>query len=240
MSANKQNQKDLSPEAQLAYQREADQAMEMAMKIATKHGVDLASVSEKEFQASKEAFANEVIDKSNKNVPHESYVVSLIQSHFRVKTVTGFHISFVGKTSDVVLAKFLYFFLLEEFIRRWKTYYTTHKVHNRYAVERKRFLYGVMMGLHRKLTEAKKAAEEEGLTETSGAKHIEIGVLKKNYSLMVVTEEESLNNALGEYFPKLKKGKIFKMPTGQKETLKHGFEAGQRINIPGAPLENAK
>lgn len=227
-------------------QHESDLAMQRAVEIATKYGIDLASISPKDQEAMKEEFTRDKVDDEDRKILHGEYCRCILRKFFKIDVVKTYNSNneavfhFIGRKSDVEFSKFLYGYLIQEFVRRWKQYLKVYNPVKRDYTEKKAFFFGVLCGLLDKLQEAKNKAESEGLVEVAATKHLDAGDLEKSYELMIVSESEALQSAVSTYFPKIKPGKNFRRPVQNDATrnraLNSGYQEGQKINIPGAPL----
>jgi len=127
-------------------------ALRLAQKLADEHGIDLSSVRTDE-QADRAVDAEATEPKSR--LQWECiYASQIIQGHFNVRSIiwkrwTGTCVRIIGTKLDRQIALYVYHFLTGHFRREWKE--NRGRCRNRRA-----FMYGMLLGLDRKLRDQRK------------------------------------------------------------------------------------
>jgi hypothetical protein len=212
-------------------QHEAEAAMAMAVRLATLHNIDLSRVSTDQRPTA--TIEKENVTTGNSRLPITNiYTTSIIQKFFNVRILvgggrySGRHLTYIGKRDDINNAKFLYTYLNGTFLNLWHQYYRRNP-HLDVAVARKCYFLGLFRGLYAKLESAKSAAEETV-----------IGNDKDRYQIMIVNNEKALDNAMIQFYPKVKNGPKNNARYYDQSSLEAGKRDGAKINV-HAGLENS-
>lgn len=208
---------------------EAENAMEKAVALATKHGIDLSTVvlnvPEKE-----EMIQTEYMEGKRKCVA-QKFISAIIQKHFNVNLVysgsrwSGQKICFLGRKSDVEFAVYVQEFLKEHMMRAWNTYQKAHKVDTRL---RATFLDGFWRGLDQKLSDAKKNQENSSFGEIHESLRKDA---MNNYSLIVQSEKVERERFVSSRYAFLRKTASSRYTNYGGEVQSAGFRHGNTTNI---------
>lgn len=145
---------------------ERDLALAKAQRIATENNVDLALLDLSDAGTVKEEEMVEDKFSIGKQLSaHKRFVSSIVTEVCGVEVVywnhfSGRQISFLGPKSSVEFAKWLYGYLVDEYVRRWNY---ERKANNLPAAHRNTFYLGVYHGQRTKIREEKAAAESEAI-----------------------------------------------------------------------------
>lgn len=208
---------------------EAENAMEKAVALATKHGIDLSTVvlnaPEKE-----EMIRSEYMEGKRKCVA-QKFITSIIQKHFNVNIVysgsrwSGQKIIFLGRKSDVEFAVYVQEFLKEHMMRAWTSYQKAHKVHTRL---RATFFDGFWRGLDQKLTDAKKNQEASSFGEIHESLRVDA---MNNYAIVIQSEKVAREKFVSSSFSSLRKTQTTRYVNYGGQVQSDGFHHGNTTNI---------
>lgn len=203
-------------------------AMIKAQKIAAEYNVDLKLIN--------------IFDKSVKKAPIEKKdgislgqrksicqdnVGRIIQNHFNCKVLyhgnraRGRSMILIGTKDNIELGEYINSYLNETFLSLWRNEYAKGMLDLR---ERESYLLGIEKGLSDKLTNEQTNVETEKLS----AQPEEV---KQSFALMVVSEKERLDEALGEFYPNLRKSYKYSRHGFNPSALEKGMAAGSSISI---------
>ncbi len=193
---------------------EAELALSKARKWAAEYEIDLSAINIHGQQKAEPIVKGDTIHLGQRKPTVNKYLAWLLESHFNVKIVysgrrcSGRQMVFIGRTADIQMAQYVYSYLEQEFPRLWKAYYDKNYPEIQLK-DKQSFCYGMYKGLDAKLIEAQKQAEEEKFQtiqkemEPKAGDLAQLEQIKQCYSLAIVTHKESLNKALGEFYPHL-------------------------------------
>lgn len=211
---------------------EAETALVMATKLATKYEIDIASIELETGVQKKEEMVNS--DKSvGPRLPvTQKWVSWLLQNCFNVSLVYsgsrwgGRRICFLGRKSDVEFAKYVNDFLNEHMLRSWQYYQKTNKVDTRYRAS---YFHGFYEGLKSKLTEAKKNQQTESLSTVSKT-------VADRYALTIVDEEKARKDFVSQQFTSLRNVRSYTRTYHNSDVNGAGVAAG-RSTVIARPLK---
>jgi hypothetical protein len=188
-------------------QHEAELALSKAKQLAVENDIDLASVSTNTMP--EETYEKDAVTFGKRKPVTGKFVIWIVESHFNVSVVgsgsreNGTQINFIGKTSDIQIAIYVFNFLSQTFMSLWHKYQDDTDCSAR---SRGSYFYGLYQGLDEKLTAARVRAESAKFSELEVTKGAEASAEIKNiYALMVVSKKEKLNNAVEKYFPRIRR-----------------------------------
>jgi hypothetical protein len=209
---------------------EAELALTKAKQLAVEYEIDLSTIQIFDEKVKLEPILKgEPINSGARFSVCQKFVNWIIQSHFNVKVITsggrygGRQLVFIGKKTDVEMATYVNSFLNNEFMRLWHVY---QKNHNLRAADRNSFIYGMYKGLDEKLTETKKNTENNKFATMSNGE-----VVRNNYQLMVVNEKQRLEDAVGDFYPHLRKISVSVGRISRHDLMGAGKSTGRNINI---------
>lgn len=209
---------------------QAELALAKAKQLAVEYEIDLASIQIFDEKPKLEPIIKgEGIESGCRFSVTQKFVNWILQAHFNVKVIMsggrygGRYINLIGKKTDVETANYVNKFLNDELMRRWHSY---QKKNNLRAAVRNSYLYGLYQGLDAKLAEAKKNAEEGKFSTMNNGEQI-----RGNYQLMVVNEKKRLENAVGDFYPHLRKVSISVGRAYRQDIIGDGKRDGRNINI---------
>ena len=202
-------------------QAEAQLYMEKAQEIALRNEIDISSLKNLNMNES------EIIRESltfGKRLPTvNTYVVIILENFFNVRIVTSGRretnrsVHLIGKTADIETSKYVYAWLSETMIRCWKNYYDSTP--GAQLAQKQSYLAGFHTGLNAKLDKNKQDIISSQIQE-----------VQTNYALAVVNTETRMENAMGKFFPKLKKA-ISKTVNVDAISYYKGIIDGNECNI---------
>lgn len=154
---------------------ERDAALAKAQRIATENEVDLALLDLSDVGIIKEeALVEESIDVGLRLDVHKKFAARIVKLVCNVELLYGWNcrvvdgiykrdqtVNFLGKKTDAEFAKWLYPFLLNEYVRRWNY---ERKAHGLPISHRNTFFLGVRDGQEQKIWEERTAARRESIT----------------------------------------------------------------------------
>lgn len=198
---------------------EAEAFMQKAIELATKHDIDLARF---ETHSTREEMIKTTVNAGQRAAVCQQEVNWLLQNYFKVQVIKeggrafGISFNFIGAPEDVRLATFLNEYLKTTFMECWWSYKTRTGAHTQM---RQSYIRGLYKGLAEKLDQTKGKIENSLDAET-----------KQSYSLMVISQEEQLKQALTKFYPKVTftKAKKIRFHTSSYNA---GIEDGKKIEI---------
>jgi hypothetical protein len=175
-------------------EHEANLAMETAIRIATEHSIELSQLSQSSGEKEESFLKEEASDEKSARLPiTHKFISPLLQKYFQVNVVTsgnrafGRKVWFIGKKENIDFAKFLNSYLENTFYKLWHEFY---RVNPSQKKARETFFYGLYTGLDEKI-ESVKNSIVSNLSEN----------IKTSYSLMILSDEEKMKNAVASFFP---------------------------------------
>lgn len=210
-------------------EHESSLALAKAKQLAAEHEIDVALVEifTKVKKDAPEIIKNTIdLNQKRKSVT-QKFVSWIIQEHFGCKIINsggrnqGVFIAIIGTKEKVAIAEFVNSFLNSEFSRLWLRYYESN---NCVLAEKMTYLLGLYRGLSQKLTDEQNKVESEKLTNQSQE-------TQNQWGLMVISEKDRLDEAVGQFFPSLKKAAKFTLKNYSENTYVNGVIAGKSINI---------
>lgn len=211
-------------------QHEAQAAMEKAQEVALEHGIDLAMIDSSEQESDEVVI--EYMEMGQRLPTVSMYVVSILKQFFDVNIITsggrhsGRKLVFVGKTSSIANAKYIYTWLGDTMVRCWKKYYesTPHEV----LGNKQNYLFGFYNGLTTKLEENKQKVEANKLTTEEA---------KNKYAVACITNQSKIDDVMKQYFPNVRT--VYKKVSGSYSSYEKGMTDGKNCNIAKGGLDNA-
>ena len=214
---------------------ERDAALAKAQALATEHQIDMALIDRTTCGViQEEKFEKDLCEIGRRRTAKIRFISWLLQSHFNVSVVwSGSTIVFVGRTSDVQFAKWLFSYFQEEFARRWNEYKLGELTEQGISDARpylNTFLYGCYQGLDSKLDEEREAAKAQHLETRAVAQDAaHVSAIREDlgnrYALVVREEKDKRDEALKDFFPRLSSGRGYH----GVRIRNHGtFSAGER------------
>lgn len=216
---------------------EAALALAKAQEYALEFDLDLACVAISEQK--KEEFVKEDINLNakRKSVTH-SDVVYLLNRFFNVKMLqstgnirwSGAVIHFIGKKSDVEIAKYIYGYLNHTFMALWHEYRAQNPLINTKA--RGSYITGLRMGLEKKLQEEKKKKENEKFESVERVLGQQERYSAENkYALICVQKSRELDEAVNTFFPKVGKVSYRSYRNHNSNAFSDGMSKGATISL---------
>lgn len=206
---------------------EMNAAMALAVRHATKHRIDLATVNEDELgvTAPEEIVeGQEIVGKGHRRPPANRWIVSILQDHFHVEILYGrgkysARVSMIGRKSDVEFAQYAYWFLHHAMQRIWRSY---RRQHHASMMERADVYYGIWAGLHNRLMRERGDQERAGLlTDTA----------QETYALKIQTEEEARKAFIAAQHPVIIYTATKSHVVKSHRALDAGYEEGRALKI---------
>lgn len=216
-------------------QNEAEQAMKRAQALAIEHRIDLAVIDAWDTHCkAEEKYEKGVVQSGQRFSVCQRFVNWILNSHFNVGVIlcggrfSGRNIAFIGKQSDIEYAKYLNEYLNETFMRLWHSY---KNANNAPTSHRASYLLGLYRGLNEVLeknAQAAKVAKIDSIRLEKGGETAE--KVAQSFELSIVSDREKLQKAVGEFFPKLKRGGKFTVHARQ-DVIAKGMQDGASINV---------
>lgn len=211
---------------------EAETALAMAMKLATKNAIDISSIELADAAPKKEAMVQDGVECGQRMSVAQRWISWILQDHFNVAVIysgsrwAGRRIYLLGRKSDVEFAKYVQDFLREHMLRSWQYYQKSHNVSTR---ERNSYFSGFYRGLSTKLRDAKEAQEKESFAAVAAPVRANA---ESKYALAIVSEKEERQQYVSQQFPVLRRAASSTTYKGWSAGAnKAGFNAGQTTNI---------
>lgn len=204
-------------------QGEMESAMAKAIELATKEGIDIATIEVTNgHKQAKKDFTFECVPMGKRFGVAQADINQILISFFKVRIIRsgtrdgGRSLIFVGQPQDIAMAKFVSEFLTERFMSLW------HAEHKRgmSISGRASYFAGLSNGLYDKLEKQKKETEQT----------IDNQQVAQAFALAVVSHKEELNQAVDKFFPKLHKGPA-RTISFKQFAYNNGYSEGQKINI---------
>lgn len=229
---------------------ERDAALGKAQRIATENNIDLALLDLSDAGVLKEEeMVEDKVEAGNRFEVHKKFAANIVSQVCRVDLVywTGRakQISFIGKKSDVEFAKWLYPFLLDEYVRRWNY---ERKANGLPAGHRNTFFLGIKRGQEIKIRDEREAAERETIlsrAKTSVAEaaqagvpdNVEAAVATKQaeyagkYQLATVNEDTRRESFKNKLHPRLGTMRSSRVSIRSHDTYSSGLSHGRSISL---------
>lgn len=209
-------------------QHEAELALMHAKRIATENEIDIALIDiHSGAKKNNEPIVKNSINLGQRKSVCQRYVSWLLDAHFNVKVIysgnreRGMTMALIGKTDKIQIAIHVQSFLNQEFMRLWRDYYAKT---NCELKDRETYLFGLYKGLSDKLASEQAKVEQEKLGNQSTE-------TQNQFGLMVISEKDRLDEAVGQFFPQLKKGITHRIKNYSENTFLNGVLTGGKINI---------
>ncbi len=178
-----------------ATENEAKVALAKAQELMTRHNIDSALLRMERGESGGAGFT---VDKGKVDLPKtlnpaDLMILSLLQSHFNVKTILmpgskGTPVDIIGAAADIDFAIFAFNYLRQTFFRCWNDFKRTHANPDKASYYR-----GLRDGLNAELKAAKQRAEESYATDQ-----------RQTYGLVVVDQEAAITRFVEENYGKLR------------------------------------
>ncbi len=221
---------------------EASLAMEKAQKLCLEHDIDLCSINIDTPAKTQEPIIQESIDQKKRLGTVQKYISWLLNKHFNVKVIYtgnryfGRQINLIGKKIDIELARYIQSYLSDLLPKLWHEYY--HSTPGVRLDEKHSYIYGLYQGICEKLRESKEKVKEEKFELVGAQRGEEVKErLKQNYSLMVISDHDRINQKVEEYYPNLRSNKIY-VDFSSHDALQDGKEKGRKISL-NRPIGNS-
>lgn len=234
---------------------ERDNALAKAQKLAVENNVDMALLDLSDVGVVKEEeLVEDRVELGRQLSAHKRFVTQIVTKAAGVEVVyfTGRHnkaVSFLGTKSSVEFAKWLYSFLLDEYVRRWNY---TRKAQNLPATHRNTFYLGVRDGQLQKIREAKIEAEQSTISRHAQNDLLREGIeggagpevpspaalvanktteLTQRYTLVVQGQEARRKDFLKTRHPKLGTLRSNRVSVRSHDTYASGTSHGRSIGL---------
>ena len=218
---------------------QAELAMQKAKQLAIENDIDLASIQVFENKKSDEPIVKgDEINLGKRESVCQKFIYWLLQKHFNVKVITGGGryygkmLTLIGKTKDIQIATYINTFLNQEFMNLWHKYRETH--YEAQTKDRNSYFWGLYNGLDSKLKEQSKTTESASFSSIVAARGSQAAAQVQNcYALAVTSHKERLEDALNEFYPRLRKASRRSYSNGHhsESARESGFAAGRNISL---------
>jgi hypothetical protein len=178
-----------------ATENEAKVALAKAQELMTRHNIDSALLRMERGETGGGSFT---VDKGKVDLPKtlnpaDLMILSLLQSHFNVKTILmpsskGTPVDIIGAAADIDFAIFAFNYLRQTFFRCWNEFKRT-----RTNPDKASYYRGLRDGLNAELKAAKQRAEESYATDQ-----------RQTYGLVVVDQTAAITRFVEENYGKLR------------------------------------
>ena len=219
-------------------QNEAELALMKAKQLAVEYEIDLSTIKIFDEKVKPEPIVKgEAISNGSRMPVCQKFVTWILTEHFNVKVIYsgsrawGRSMTFIGKKIDIEMATFVNSFLNEEFMRLWHKYQSQNNLR---ASVRNSYIYGLYQGLNEKLKQAKKSAEDNKFSSMTNAESV-----RGNYQLMVVNDKKRLEDAVEDFYPRLRKLSVSVGRAFRSDIIGDGQKQGRNISI-NRPIGNSQ
>ena len=178
-----------------ATENEAKVALAKAQELMTRHNIDSALLRMERGESGGGSFTvnKGKVDLPKTLNPADIMILSLLQSHFNVKTILmpngrGTPVDIIGAPADIDFAIYAFNFLRQTFFRCWNEFKRTHANPDKASYYR-----GLRDGLNAELKAAKQRAEQSYSADKRQA-----------YGLVVVGQEAVITRYVEENYGKLR------------------------------------
>ena len=209
---------------------EAETALLMATKLATKYEIDISSIELTTPEKKEEMVKDDC--KVGKRLPIcHKWVAWLLERYFNVKIIYGGSrywgrvIYFIGRKSDVEFAKYVNDFLVEHIMRSWQYYQKTKNVPTSH---RHSFFEGFYEGLSNKIKSSKAEQEKESFESVDVSTRESA---QNRYALAVISESEARKEFVNKCFPRLRRLTSYARASYNGEAESAGYSVGAATNI---------
>jgi hypothetical protein len=178
-----------------ATENEARVALSKAQELMTRHNIDSALLRMERGEAGGGSFT---VDKGKVDLPKtlnpaDLMILSLLQTHFNVKTILmpngrGTPVDIIGASADIDFAIYAFNFLRETFFRCWNEFKKCHADPDKASYYR-----GLRDGLNAELKAAKERAETAYASDQRQA-----------YGLVVVDQQAAITRYVEEQYGRLR------------------------------------
>ncbi len=178
-----------------ATENEAKVALAKAQELMTRHNIDSALLRMERGESGGGSFT---VDKGNLDLPKtlnpaDLMILSLLQSHFNVKTILmpgskGTPVDIICAPADIDFAIFAFNYLRQTFFRCWNEFKRT-----RTNPDKASYYRGLRDGLNAELKAAKQRAEESYATDQ-----------RQTYGLVVVDQTAAITRFVEENYGRLR------------------------------------
>lgn len=209
-------------------QAEAELAMAKAQELAILNNINLSAIKmNEEVEQYEEKYIKE--GGRRKSVT-QKFVTWILQNHFNVTVIyRGANVIVIGKTSDCQIAEYVQGFLSREMMNLWAEY---KRRTNAPVSARNSFIYGVYVGLNKKLVESKSKVENDKFKEIADLQgYDEAEKIKGNYQLAVIDSSKERENAVKKFCPRLRHVNTSVGRTHFGDAVSSGRIAGSNINL---------
>ena len=176
-------------------ENEAKVALAKAQELMTRHNIDSALLRMERGESGGTGFTvnKGKVDLPKTLNPADIMILSLLQSHFNVKTIlmpsgNGTPVDIIGAAADIDFAIFAFNYLRQTFFRCWNEFKKTHANPDKASYYR-----GLRNGLNAELKASKQRAEESYATEQ-----------RQTYGLVVVDQQAVITRYVEENYGKLR------------------------------------
>jgi hypothetical protein len=216
---------------------EAELAMSKAKQFAIENDIDLAMVDAWNETEKDEPFtkSEDVISLGRRKSVTVKFVCWIVQNHFNVRVVYsggrygGTTLTLIGKKSDIEISTYVWNYLNQTFMECWHKY---QKDKNAPCSDRASFFYGMYKGLDEKLANSRKETEDNRFAEVGRVLGADEQRRAENkYALVCTKKSEKLEEALYEFFPKLRKASSSSNWSHSENAFTSGRAVGSSLSI---------
>jgi hypothetical protein len=176
-------------------ENEAKVALAKAQELMTRHNIDSALLRMERGESGGASFTvnKGKVDLPKTLNPADIMILSLLQSHFNVKTILmpdgrGTPVDIIGAAADIDFAIYAFHYLRQTFFRCWNEFKRTHANPDKASYYR-----GLRDGLNAELKAAKQRAEQSYASDQRHA-----------YGLVVVDQQAVITRFVEENYGKLR------------------------------------
>lgn len=218
-----------------ATENEMEQAMLMAQRLAIKHRVDLATITEADTGMVKQEDIVEGgirVGEGHRRPPADRFLTDILVDFFNVEVIyrrvyrtneerqAGAYVLFIGRKSDVEFAGYAYLFMQKAFSRAWVKY---KRETGAPMARRASFYHGVYIGLATKLRAEKGIAERQALADA--------GMSEQAYGLAVISEADARKAAVKDKHPVLVTQRLPEVNSYHHGAQSAGYKVGKELTI---------
>lgn len=187
---------------------EIETALSLAQKLAQQHGIDINSIDENEPK--REPITHDTINLRRVQIECK-YAALIVQRFFNCNAVQGRGITFIGTKTNIIIAQYVYNFLVKRFRYEWNN--NSGRIRNRQS-----FMDGMFQALYYKLAMMEPKPVEKD-------------------AIILANNQSQVNLYVTEHWGKLANKKV--TPDRRASTaFRHGLYAGKNINIRSAVNSN--
>ena len=165
-------------------------------------------------------------------------LASTIQRFLAVEVIYGYGgsyvnntrhrtMGFVGRTSEVEYAKWLYSYLADEFVRRWNM---ERRLHSLPANHRNTFWLGMSRGLSRQIEDAKQAAQQAAFVRHT-AEGSTVAETSGRFELALVNEQAARKSFVRAKYPRLGTVRNTRVNITSHDTYSSGVSHGSSMGL---------